>query len=1123
MECKYQLSEMLHLIEERKVTIQLQLKSVEFDRESFEFLQWLNGKRQQAQSEEYGQDFEHLAIINAKFLVLKDEVNSFVEPRYADVKRLSASLLSAKSPETKSIRKKMDELKTTRELLEEELHNRELTLASAAEIHCFNKDVQDLLRRINDKEAAFGGVELTIGRDTESCESLIRKHEIFIEELTAIEVQLRELNKQSELLRTKHPGDTAESVAAETDELIDRFRTLLRKTEKRSRELRQASDYFKFLAYIRVVTDWTELTRRAISEQPVPVDLFAVSQQRQEHDQLRSEMTQRDDMFKDLDEMCIHLTTKQAHPNKREILAQTNIAMSSREDLFRLWKLRSDLLESLHELQLFYRELVQLVASLSSQESILAKACNESAQQLSQGGSWRVEDLEALIKNHENLEKKIERQSFDKAAELIRLSELLVDRETKRLLLPEQVEFGIDERATIAQRVNQMNSKQVEVRHFCVKRARQLNELLSLSCLRRDIDEFEAWIEERVRFARGLKSLVAAVFLNDKVKLFQKQKALGTEIETNSKRLQDLLRRCDFQLSNNKTVGHSQFQQMADDLNLKWNELCGEYQLRSDEFAEAKDILEFNDQLDQVEERLKENELMLQNGDTGRDYEHCMLLCRRADEAISTSSEQKLQQVIHMGDKLVRQGRTDRDSVLEKKNRLLERYKRVTERMSHYKGRLNFALEIHSFNRDYDDLSQRISEKILLLNNDLDLRSLDSVQAAQTKVLELESDLKAIKQRLEALNNEALGFINSSHHLVDSHDNSLECFNMLKLKMSFTESEIANLDRSLQIRKKKLNSALSYQKFMVEYRDLKSWIIDLFNRMNQQPEPTNLSEAETAMNLHQERKTEIDGKRYRFMMFQQMGNELNERVRANSGADSASVENQREISRIMKELGDAQQELEMKCNEKQRLLQECAEYQDLRESWKQLENWSKNIESSLRSVDAGDSLLNVKSLLTKHEHIENAVRLQTAPAAAFDSIENRGLDMVKLKFSQAPLAIKLVAACKEKRKDLDALCLNRRKLLEDSLMFQNFLLNYYETQQWIKEKTASALDKTYLDLTNLLTKIQRHQAFIVDLKKNGVKRIEDLHKEAEALVSRHQTTALSMGPNSSRIIAEIEE
>ena len=225
----------------------------------------------------------------------------------------------------------------------------------------------------------------------------------------------------------------------------------------------------------------------------------------------------------------------------------------------------------------------------------------------------------------------------------------------------------------------------------------------------------------------------------------------------------------------------------------------------------------------------------------------------------------------------------------------------------------------------------------------------------------------------------------------------------------------------------------------------------------------------------------------------------------------------------MKELGDAQQELEMKCNEKQRLLQECAEYQDLRESWKQLENWSKNIESSLRSVDAGDSLLNVKSLLTKHEHIENAVRLQTAPAAALDSIENRGLDMVKLKFSQAPLAIKLVAACKEKRKDLDALCLNRRKLLEDSLMFQNFLLNYYETQQWIKEKTASALDKTYLDLTNLLTKIQRHQAFIVDLKKNGVKRIEDLHKEAEALVSRHQTTALSMGPNSSRIIAEIEE
>ena len=88
-------------------------------------------------------------------------------------------------------------------------------------------------------------------------------------------------------------------------------------------------------------------------------------------------------------------------------------------------------------------------------------------------------------------------------------------------------------------------------------------------------------------------------------------------------------------------------------------------------------------------------------------------------------------------------------------------------------------------------------------------------------------------------------------------------------------------------------------------------------------------------------------------------------------------------------------------------------------------------------------------------------------------------------------------------------------------MFQNFLLNYYEAQQWVREKTASALDKTYLDLTNLLTKMQRHHAFANDLKKAGALRIQRVHAEADALAARHQSTALSLTADSERFVGEI--
>ena len=104
-------------------------------------------------------------------------------------------------------------------------------------IHKFNKDVQDLMRRINEKVMTLNVDDL--GRDFHSCEALARKHETYIEELTALKAQLQELNKQSDILRQMHPGDTAESVAAEMDELIERFRDLWLLAENRSRDLKQ--------------------------------------------------------------------------------------------------------------------------------------------------------------------------------------------------------------------------------------------------------------------------------------------------------------------------------------------------------------------------------------------------------------------------------------------------------------------------------------------------------------------------------------------------------------------------------------------------------------------------------------------------------------------------------------------------------------------------------------------------------------------------------------------------------------------------------------------------------------------------------------------------------------------
>jgi spectrin beta len=475
--------------------------------------------------------------------------------------------------------------------------------------------------------------------------------------------QLQDLNKQSELLRQQHPGDTAESVSAEMEELIERFRDVWLMAEQRSADLKQALEFFKFIACVKDVNEWMDETRKSLLAKPQLHDLFTVTQCRQELDNLSYEMTHRDDIFKDLDIMCVQLVSEQNHPNKKEILSQTNKAMNERELLFRLWKLKCELLETQFECHTFYREAAQLIGAINSQESLLSKAYNELHQQLDQKILIGVEDLESSMKAHENLSKKIEKQSVDNVAELQRVGEQLIEKESKRLHIDEtQSIFDMNELERLEETIAQILRKDRDVHELSSRRLKQLSEAMMFSKLRRDVDEFEIWIDEKMRQARSLSAANQKLLGNasgnelissDKVKLFQKHKALFSDMEANESRYNDLVKRGQEQVKSNKTIKALQVKQIIDELSKKWKDLEFESRERAKEFEEAKDVLEFNDQLEQLEDWLKDKELMLQNGDTGRDYEHCVGLIKKAEEAVSTANEQKLQAVILMGDRLI--------------------------------------------------------------------------------------------------------------------------------------------------------------------------------------------------------------------------------------------------------------------------------------------------------------------------------------------------------------------------------------------------------------------------------------------------------------------------------------
>ena len=61
-------------------------------------------------------------------------------------------------------------------------------------------------------------------------------------------------------------------------------------------------------------------------------------------------------------------------------------------------------------------------------------------------------------------------------------------------------------------------------------------------------------------------------------------------------------------------------------------------------------------------------------------------------------------------------------------------------------------------------------------------------------------------------------------------------------------------------RRQSLSQAYTLHKFRAELRELETWVADAIKRMNEVEPPTSILEAEALLELHQERKAEIDGR-----------------------------------------------------------------------------------------------------------------------------------------------------------------------------------------------------------------------------------------------------------------------
>ncbi|XP_043282558.1 spectrin beta chain, non-erythrocytic 5 isoform X2 [Venturia canescens] len=1044
----------------------------EYFLESRELEQWIKEQEQAAASEDYGQDYEHLLILQAKFNDFKHRIEAGSE-RFNQCEELARKLIANESPYIQEIEKRQEQLganddddddggddddpviqvrKQHQHMRESWQHllgllrHREQRLQAAGEIHRFHRDVAEALSRIQEKEAALPE---DLGRDLNSVLALIRRHEGFENDLVALEAQLQVLVEDASRLQVLYPGNNAAHIDQQQQIVIANWEELKERSAHRRDQLQASCDLQRFLTQVRDLMNWAAGLRAAMSTEDKVRDAASAQILKAEHEALKSEIEAREDSFRsvlDLGDAMVQT----GHYAAPEVEEKCNQLLDERQKLHTAWQQKKVRLDQLIDLHFFLRDAKQLDNLSTSQEAAL------SGDNL----GVSVEEVDVQVKKHNEFEK------------------LLITQEEKLTALQEHGDKLLAQNhfdsPTIARRVSEVVQKRARVRDLCEVRRKRLEASLLHAQFVRDVGEAESWIDEKQKKLEAEASKGEVSSLEDKIKKLQKHQAFQAELAANQSRIEEIKAKGETLLAH-KHSSSTEIRQQLEHLNATWRKLLLISGNRGRGLEEAQDILEFNNQVEKIEAWIRDKEMMVQAGDTGKDYEHCLSLQRKLDDVDSDMrvDDARIKTINALADKLIKQGHDDESrGIQQRRDNFNDKWKGLQGALSAYREILAGALEIHLFNRDIDDTSQRVIEKSLAMNTTDIGKDLPGVEQLQRKQEAMERDMTAIEGKLKEHQAEA-------RQLSDKYPENGPQIKAMLHELQSNWDELLNLT---QHRRDVLSQAYTLHKFQADLHEIEVWVADTIKRMNESEAPTTISEAEALLELHQERKAEIDGRHDAIKSLHEHGTKL--------------VSKNPEVKESLDHLEKLRDGLCEAWEERREKLMQAYHLQQFKEQADQSDSWLATKEAFLNNDDLGESLSGVETLLRKHVEFEKMLASQLGRV---DELETFASEILAEKPSDVKsIEQRLSAVCARRDRLKESSAARKKKLLESKRLHE-FLRNIYEVEGWLHQKQQVAADENYRDSTNLQSKIQKHLAFESELTANRG-RVGAVVAEGEALI-----------------------
>ncbi|KAE8583019.1 hypothetical protein XENTR_v10020411 [Xenopus tropicalis] len=1149
-------------MQEKGVKLQQAQKLVQYLRECEDVLDWINDKEAIVTSEELGQDLEHVEVLQKKFEEFQTDLAAH-EERVNEVNQFASKLAQEEHPELELIKTKQDEVNASWQRLKGLALQRQGKLFGAAEVQRFNRDVDETIGWIREKEQLMASDDF--GRDLASVQALLRKHEGLERDLAALEEKVKALCAESDRLQQSHPMN-APQIQVKGEELITNWEQIRTLAAERHARLNDSYKLQRFLADFRDLTSWVTEMKALINADELANDVAGAEALLDRHQEHKGEIDAHEDSFKAADAAGQALLNG-GHYASDEVREKLTILAEERAALLELWELRRQQYEQCMDLQLFYRDTEQVDNWMSKQEAFL----------LNEDLGDSLDSVEALLKKHEDFEKSLSAQE-EKITALDEFATKLIQNNHYA-------------KEDVATRRDALLSRRNALHERALYRRTQLADSFHLQQFFRDSDELKSWINEKMKTATD-EAYKDPSNLQGKV---QKHQAFEAELSANQSRIDALENSGQKLIDVNHYASDEVAARMSEVITL-WKKLLEATELKGIKLREANQQQQFNRNVEDIELWLYEVEGHLASDDYGKDLTNVQNLQKKHAllEADVAAHQDRIDGITIQARQFQEAGHFDADNIRKKQEALVNRYEALKEPMVARKQKLSDSLRLQQLFRDVEDEETWIREKEPIAASTNRGKDLIGVQNLLKKHQALQAEIAGHEPRIKAVTQKGESMISEGHFASDE----------VKGKLRELNDKWATLKNKASQRRQDLEDSLQAQQYFADANEAESWmrekepivgstdygkdedsaeallkkhealmsdlraygssiqgLREQAQACRQQVAPTDDEtgkELVLALYDYQEKSPrEVTMKKGDILTLLNSTNkdwwkvEVNDRqgfvpaayVKKLDPAQSASRENlleeQGSIALRQEQIdGQYHNILEMGEKRKDMLEKSCKKFMLFREA-NELQQWINEKEASLTNEEVGADLEQVEVLQKKFDDFQkdlkaNESRLKDINKVA-DELESEGLITEEVQPVQhqevygmqrdeadsksaspwksvrtAVLAVATFNSIKdlnERWKSLQQLAEERSQLLGSAHEVQRFHRDADETKEWIEEKNQALNTDSYgHDLASVQALQRKHEGFERDLAALGDK-VNSLGETAERLIQSHPESA----------------